>query len=487
MKQLPVLHLSDEDVEASLKSAKPWYRDMDLPDPLGREDCFYRPDLLAEAARQRVKEGRIWGCPSTIDYPKINGGSRRIVAFDPPTEAIYRSQAGGVRSADRSLSRNVLHARVHEIDSRHWQVKSWRQEQERLRIMQSEWRRHRMTVGLLDIKDHYGSIRLDALENVLHSCGLPHLPVERLIASLRSLCDFPGIPKGLPVGCEPSAILGTVALLPLDRVITRESGIFVRWMDDVRLPGISRLRYDHLIGAVTESLSRVGQSLNLEKSIWPEEGMEDQVPSLLVARGVMFCDEAVDILEMASASGEYARVNQALGVLGNRGDIRGLEIIGQHLELFYRSPAPVGRYLKQVQSCLDAWEPLLDLMHLADRVHHPIVLVHLAQSLPHALLSAAERQQIFDLAVSALEEGEVVLSPFLFTLCTRGARNQVAIQLRKRAFDLVHEVDDFNIGRSLLMGLRSGGSLPKTIRKQLAELGQSRPDLECTTEWVLAA
>ena len=487
MNRPPRLRLTDDLVDAALRSARQWHRDEDLPDPLQRQDLYCRPDLVAAAVGRREIEGEPWGTPSTIDYPKMHGGRRTLVALDPPSELFYRLLVASVRFADLHLSETVLHARAAEIKSDSWYVKSGRTEHRRLRQLRAKWRQERIPVGLLDVQDHYSTIQLEQLASILYSCGTPDPDVERLITNLRSLHDIPGMPGGLPINREPSAILGTVALLPLDRVISRHGHESFRWMDDIRTPGVSKSAFEDILDVSIRHLSLSGQTLNLKKSKWPEDELEEQLPSLVVEDHEMSCDEAVAALRLVYETGDFTQVNRALAVLGRARDARGLGILCDNHEILYRSPAPAGRYLKAVRFHLDAWEPLLDLVCLDERDHHAIMLVHLAHAMPHELLSDDARKRVFQLAVAAYEHSEYVLASFLFVLSTGGAQRQLAIRLRTNAFEFAQEAENLYVCRALLACLRAGGSLPQSVRRQVAEFGKRHLDLECTTEWVLSA
>ena len=487
MKRPLLLNFTDEEAAACLRSAKLSHGDDDLPDPLDRMDCYNRPDLVAAEIRRREIQGQAWGTPNTISYPKISGGSRQLIALDPSSELFYRLLVAPVRLADRRLANGVLHARVADIESVGWHIKPWRIGQKHLRNLRADWKQRQIPVGLLDIKNHYVTIRLDSLTSILYSCGDLDPHVMRLAGHLQLLHDMPGTPSGLPVSREPSAILGTLALLPLDRVVSRNCPEFIRWMDDIRIPGISQSQFEDLVALAIDHLRLTGQELNLEKSKWPEDDVENDPYSILIEDDNMSCEDAIGVLRFAVENDDYSQVNRALAVLSSRGDTRGLGILSEHINIFYRSPAAVSRYLRRVTSELDGWEPLLDLFHLEGSDHHDIVLVHLAHTMPYALLSADARRMTFELAVEALEQAKIALAPFLFVLSMRGAQGRAAVRLRTKAFDLAHETGAINTCRALLAGLRSGGSLPRRVRQQVTEYGKRHPELEYTTDWVLSA
>lgn len=487
MKRPLLLHFTDEEAEACLRSAKLFHSDDDLPDPLDRVDCYRRPDLVAAEIRRREIQGQVWGAPSTISYPKISGGTRQLIALDPSSELFYRLLVAPVRLADRRLSDGILHARVANIKSVDWHVKPWRIGQKQLRNLRADWKRRHVPVGLLDIKNHYATIQVRSLTPILYSCSDLDPHVMRLAGHLQLLHDMPGIPSGLPVSREPSAILGTLALLPLDHAISRHCSGFVRWMDDVRIPGLSESQFEHLVAVATEQLHLIGQELNLEKSRWPEDEVHHDPYALLIEDDHMSCEEAARILRSVAENDDYSQVNWALAVLGYRGDPRGLEILNENIDIFYRTPTAVSRYLRSVTPHLDAWESLLDLLHLNEHDHHDIVLVHLAHVMPSELLTVNARNTIFDIAMEAYEESRFALASFLFVLSMRGAQGQSAVRLRTRAFDLTQEMGDLNVRRALLTGLRTGGSLPRRVRRQVAEFGKDHPELAYTTDWVLAS
>ena len=487
MRRSQLAVFTDDAIEASLRSADVWHRDADLPDPLDRQDCRQRPDLVAVSVRRRIEESTPWGSPSAVNYPKIHGGDRCLVVLDPIAEIFYRQTVARVLSADRSLLDAVMHARIIEADTENWHVRPWRGEYRHLLDMRDNWRRQRLGIGELDIKDHYLTVALDSLARVLRSCGPGDYAVADLINSLKLLESLPGSPLGLPVGLEPSAVLGTLALLPIDRSLDRLCTHFYRWMDDISIPGISEAQHLDIIGVVSRQLVLQGQQLNPAKSKWTA-GDLDVSPSYSVIHDKMMSgDEALNILEYAVTSGDYSKVHQALGVLAHSRDIRGLHKIIEHPILLHKTPARVGRLLKSVNFRTDAWEPILDLLYVEDHPYRAVVVSHLANAMPPQLLSGEDRERIFCMATDANDSGTFLLAAFLYALAFRSASGRTAVQMRRHAFELAHDLSDVNVRRSLIAGLSTGGTLPRRVKLQLSEFAKTVTELAYTAEWVLAA
>ena len=83
---------------------------------------------------------------------------------------------------------------------------------------------------------------------------------------LRLLRDTPGVPAGLPIGPEASALLGTLVLRPLDLLLSRLGLPFVRYVDDIFVFCGSEAEFWRVSEALSHQLSYFGQDLNWAKN-----------------------------------------------------------------------------------------------------------------------------------------------------------------------------------------------------------------------------
>lgn len=83
-------------VSDSIRAARFWWSDADVPDALSWADVRRRPDLAAAAVERRFAKDWILGQPRLLDYPKPGGGLRSITSLDPLADVSYRQLVGRV-------------------------------------------------------------------------------------------------------------------------------------------------------------------------------------------------------------------------------------------------------------------------------------------------------------------------------------------------------------------------------------------------------
>ena len=268
MNRSKIGNLDDDSVARSVRAAETYHHSRQVPDPFDRKDCIKRPDLVALALRQRVQRGDEWGSPSVVTSPKLTGGDRILIVLDPLAEVLFRRKGDNLLAIDSEFSDRILHARITNQTGSEWQIRSWRERH-------PQWERLKATSylpligsGMLDVKDHYPTISNEHLADLLRSYGIPEASVQDLFESLESLHSISGIPSGLPVDMELSALLGTAALLPVDGLLLNEKVEFYRWVDDLLLLGLSEEHFIDVSGRIAQVLGSRGQRLNEEKSRW---------------------------------------------------------------------------------------------------------------------------------------------------------------------------------------------------------------------------
>lgn len=280
MRGSPSLFMADHRVVDHIPAAGGWLSDADLPDPLGWADVRARPDLAAESLRRRHDDGRTFGHPRVMMYPKPSGGFRRMTRLDPIADLGYRGLVGRtVAPIEGALSGAVFNSRS-VIVRTSWCSVPWRDAHKRYRAVLREARQDGPEgEAHLDVKDHYGSVQAETLRHCLHSADAPPGAISDLLEALDQLQSVPGMPRGLPVGPEASAPLGTMALLPLDRVLTSSGFEFYRWADDVVVP-MDECEFSRLVDVAARQLEFGGQVLNMDKCAFVELDGEQVAESL---------------------------------------------------------------------------------------------------------------------------------------------------------------------------------------------------------------
>jgi len=212
-----------EQIEMSLRAARRWKAESELPDVVDLRDLCARPDLAAAVVRDRRIRQTEPGRPRDFRYPKPSGAFRRTIAFDPYMETDYRLRVGQVVGCIESeLGDDVYRTRTNGHGPG-WATANWRPSYKRMKAA-IEYQRTLSGVAAevsADVENHYGSIRLDHLQGMLASAGVDDCSFAGLAELLGRLRSIPGLAGGLPVSVEASAPLGTVALVGLDRRLRR--------------------------------------------------------------------------------------------------------------------------------------------------------------------------------------------------------------------------------------------------------------------------
>ena len=482
-------NFDDDSVALSVRAAQRFHQFRQVPDPLDRKDCRKRPDLLAAAVRQRVLRGEEWGSPRVIISPKLTGGNRILIVLDPLAEVFFREKGDRLLAVDGELSDNVLHARTTRYAGSAWRIRSWHERHPQWKQLKSVSRRPSIGSGILDVKDHYPTISNEVLADLLRSCGISIASVQQLVQSLESLQAMPGIPSGLPVDMELSALLGTAALLPLDCLLLKEDIQFHRWVDDLILLGISEEQFTDLLGRIRGILGAGGQHLNDQKSHWVGSPQPMQMygaePSSDLTQ-----EDAVDVLRQAVRSDDFRDAAKAFGALRNASAKIGLDLIAKYPILWFKAPHASGKYLRKMSSApvADQWEPLAELLpqDVVDS-ERELATMHLARCFPHHLLSEQVQRRAWDWCVNEGAESAPMVASFVVDLVLRDVRRRQTKRLRSEALEWVDETLDFGLRRVLVGSFRYGGKPAEREANRLQELGRCDPDLACTVEWVLAA
>ena len=198
--------------------------------------------------------------PRFESIPKPGGGLRWLTRLDPAGEAEYRDAVGPLAGRiERALGPEVFAIRTRPA-SGGWRLASWGPArtawQRTLRRVIGEAKRG-MSFAIADVHDCYGSISPETIGALLGP------EAAHAVDFLRRVADR-GV-RGLPIGPDPSAVLGNAVLSELDRAIRCAGARHVRWVDDIVLWG-SRDDVGSALRALDDAAAGTGLALHPVKT-----------------------------------------------------------------------------------------------------------------------------------------------------------------------------------------------------------------------------
>lgn len=297
-----------------------------------------------------------------------------------------------------------------------------------------------------------------------------------------------GVPAGLPVGPEASALLGTLVLRPLDVLLRRYRLPFVRYVDDIVIFCGSEGEFWQVSEALSHQLSYLGQDLNWAKNEYHScAGGVDEVDAASMDEIAADFEEseADDDLWAALEKGDAARVRFLLGGLRARLDPSGIAPLRAYQWAIRELPRQTMSYLRSVREHIGDWDWLHD--ELLGGVDHSraAASLHIAYSLGREEMPATLGAAMFDLALQ-LDPRE--LGPLRAMLLAMSAQSQERAKRKtRRALDLLDFDGDLGDRRALMGSLKACGSTSGATRMALRHAVRVTPDLAPTLEWTLAA
>ena len=190
--------------------------------------------------------------------PKPGGGWRTLVSLDEVDRRAYDAVVGAVTPyVQRALAPGVIANRARAIDGI-VHLEPWHLARRRYRRAIAVASRSGSDAAFVgDVRDCYGSITAETVEDALHRIGAPTEPAIAVGHVLRSF-DARGV-VGLPVGPSPSAVLANAVLTPVDIALARASeGTVLRWVDDVVVFAGDRPAARRAADAFDRALEEVG-------------------------------------------------------------------------------------------------------------------------------------------------------------------------------------------------------------------------------------
>ena len=476
-------------VKAHTSAARRWWRESDMPDPLGYQDVSGRPDLVAAVLDGRRSDGRAVRSARPFTYPKPSTGTRTMVRLDPYTDLLYRERVGSVvRQIERHLTGGVRHTRC-EFTGRTWAAHDHREADKQFRADLKRLRREHPATELgLDIKSHFPTVAIDDLHNRLSDAGASDAQIERIAAVVNEIDGVAGVP-GLPIGPEGSAPLGTVALATVDQLIDRLGYEMIRWMDDIAIRGVAPGDKDAVEAAVEAELAALGQTLNSDKTTYDdvdevvdrERSTDDGAPG----PAAIFDGDPIAWLNEAAVDGATGNVKFVLGGLRKREDPDALEVLRDHPWIMERFPKHAGSYIRAVRD-----ESPSRVEWIQDYLAEPVTAstapahLHLVRSLTPELLPARLGALLFERGAQLTGTQHSCLADHLLAA---GSRSAEKVGTRRiRALEFAREDGPLDGRRAALAAFQRGG-IPKPGMDGLAAIARSEHELIPTIEYVKAS
>jgi hypothetical protein len=455
--------------------------DADVPDPLNRADVRAEPDLVVEALMHRAREDRSLGRPRPFPLPKPADGERILTVLDPMADLEYQRLLSPLAlSIEHELGPEVFATRALIHDNSCWQAEPWRRARRRykqaLRSVQAAY--PDLGVGTLDVRDHYATVDREHLARLLYTTRATDASVHFLIRFLRGLDNFSDIPSGLPIGPEASAILGTLALLALDRRLRRALVVWLRWVDDVSVLAETERDFLAIVEMIETQLIHGQQTLRPEKvGFTAGEGSSPTAPSMSETDQVL--TDPAEQLEGAVECGDMKAASSPLGVLRSEADPRGVALVRDHPELSRKLPKQVGRYLRAVQDEVE-WDWVWDRV-LAPTTHiNAAGQLHLMRAVPRRARSQGFSDRLF---AKGAELSQPMFTPLRAqSFATAGGCGGPLRPLVRRALDLAEYEADFNCRRALIATTHHG-ELSRRSSAALRSFVEQDRDLSPTAHW----
>lgn len=481
--------ITSEDVLADLSAGYFWSKTRDIPDLVGFED--FR--LAAEAARPAVV-ARLARYPrhSRTDFfpvPKSAAGKLRSMVYaDPIDEAIYRSAVGAIAAAvDFALGPEVESYRLRRLHPT-WELRSWRygDTSRRRAIRDFAYSEEFAAIGKVDIKDYYGSIDLEVLNQVLSSefgCDVDDVArLHELLLDWQTTWNV----RGVPVGPEASGILGNAMLFPLDRAL-REMGVrFVRFTDDVHLFLEREDRWEDVLERVEEVVAGLGLKLNDDKTSiaatqWGvrrlalSDGFLDRLGGHLKEDREAGLERVRTLFdaEVEDPEPSERRIRYALRVFRNHGDAHAVRAVAQYGWLRRLAPVDVGKYVEKMHA-----QGGIDRDWLVEQATGNPSAASVAGQYHLLLALRSGRQRLPRVVGERLEE---MTFDSTVRMALRVAAADAWAKTEKwspgTAMAAVQEVGDTRLRRALVLSLRHGASPSRRDIDRLSALPEVAPSV----------
>ncbi len=472
----PVIRLSAAEVRANTA----WIRDVDIPDALGWQDFHKHADASLTALEIRLNDAGNSQVPRLdfMIYPKPNGEPRRFPILDPLTELGYRNAVKpAARRLSGSLPGSVFSRRVESGSSYGFRAEPWRPARQRYKGWLKRQRQKSPNGGRgeLDVQSCFPTIDRDTLLwTTLPSLGCEQWEIQPVSDFLERLAQRPGLSTGLPIGQEMSSILGTAALVPLDRCARRFE--YGRWVDDITVCTESEgMFYDEAHGSLSKQLERIGQVFNNGKTLWLPWSVDRE----LGMSGDVY-EEYDDGTEgpyfrllSAAELGDYEPIRGALAELSASNDSRGMSVISEFPWVARRFPKECAKYAAHVWDQTDSVDGQWVLSSLMERLNDQD-FAPLNLHLLHTFRKRPILRDIDKLLERAVDPTSGLPVPLREQMMAAGVRHLDS--KKSSAIEIAFEMGRLNTRRALL-GELNGPQLSRLQRSAIDELASETTGL----------
>lgn len=473
-------------VAGQLEATRLWDRDANLGDVLDREDLLAQPYLVGKVLDARRRQGVEAEPVATLPYPKDDGTYRRtctINSYDDLLYAYFATVAAPIVNRRLPCEDIVISSRFVPMSSIVYMAEPWRQAKKRRGKIVDK--RGTDAVGSVDVASHFPTINRESLSRVCNSCSVPDWLTDRLLTLLDRPSAWPNCPPGLPIGLMGSAFFGTMALLPLDRLLARREVRYERWVDDIDFNCMDQSHFEDIAGSIDALLGFSGQQLNPAKTRYQNViDLEENSLSELddqPERGEAIANEAV--LRDAVDRRDRRRCRFALGGLRRHRSTEALQLVVAGDDIWELAPKYAGGFLVSARQSLS--DDQLEV--LADRCSRPAVeenaaaIAHCGRVLGSRRVPGSMGELLFDSADRASTGPYRAVSPTLYYASSTSRER--ARRRHERSVDTIGAVRDLNSRRALIAGLRLDTSA-RSVGPALRQVERTQPDLSPTVAWV---
>ncbi len=466
-----------------------WRNRPSIPDPLSYEDVLHDAYRTASVVRDRAARHFLVGEPQTFPFPKESPTAPRdMVRLDPYADIAFRSmiQPAATRIS-LGLADSVIQTRPASGTRGPWTARNLKQSFNLRNKLMATYRQDPSLhgYGTLDIKSHFPTIGLGLLETTLNSVAVPAGTVEAILNFVAELHHVPGMPAGLPIGPEASGPLGTLALIPLDRLLEAAGITNFRWVDDI-FCFVADVADFHMAAELVRSQAiRGGQAINEAKVNF--HYFDKPHPTTAVSGGTHWIDQP-DLLDALSLqecidTEEFGPFKVKLGGMRYNNDAGAIDVILANPILWERIPRQTAEYLESVAYAVPSWDPIKQIITSETTRSNAAGQVHALRILPDATVGKRLGLDLFDRGQS-LPRRE--FGPARCWYGYKASRSEIPSKKRMNLLlEAAEATPDLNEQRVLVGSLRNVGGLPPIAKDAVQHLARRTPELEPTALWVL--
>jgi hypothetical protein len=473
-------------ITRQLEALSRWDRSSaNLRDVLDRKDLRHAPHMTLEVIERRLREDRGPAPLIPLPYPKDDGTTRRTCLLDPFDDlrlALLASAAAPWVNRALPPPGVVLSTRFLPLGPRVFYAEDWRDAKKRKGQVVRRVRNH--ALGGFDVEHHYPTVTIDLLVRLMNSIGVQPGLIDKIGSVLEGFAAWPVSPRGLPVGPMASALFGTLALLPVDRLLHRLAIVYERWVDDFVVVAHDADAFDSILCAVDEQLLSGGQRLNKAKTWY--EGPRQSTSSLDDVDFVFDDDGREASLAVLARAVEARAAKDCRFVLGGlrfRANPEAAQFVAENDGVWELAPKHSAEYLISCRSDLteDDVDALGERCTRSPTDVTAAGVAHCARVLATRRVRASLGPPLHEAADRSASTPFRAVSPTLYRAAS--VSKERASVRHTRSLDTAASLNDLNAQRGLLDGV-AVDTPAKTVVAALRALERSNRDLAPTIAWV---